>query len=337
MAVPNVPGGPNNITVLHGRGYEAHRLYVRLPVDCVTANSCSGQYMMPVDAKEAERLDIIHTMIQAARPRGSRLHHAPFVEKRDPITGEHPRVLDLGFGTGIWLLDMAEKYRNTDCVGVDRSNMAPKQLYHNVDLRTPFDYESAFWALGDNSFDFVHLQLGLGSVSTSHWPQLYRKVFRHLKPGGYFEHVEIDWEPRCDDRTLPEGMYTKWYREYIVPPYDHVQRTIRYNQDTESLPESTGFIHIQHQQFRIPTNGWSNDRAEHVAGTWWEHAMASGPDRGKGFEAMSLFVLTQHQHWQVDHARRLCEDAMREAGNPSVHAYNVLHVWWAQKPPDLPR
>lgn len=295
-----------------------------------------GQYLLPVDQKEQERLDIMHTMIQAARPKPLRLHHAPFNPQPDPISGRrHGRVLDIGSGTAIWLLDMAEKYADTEFYGLDMANMAPDGLYHNIDIR-PVDYESP-WALGEGSFDFIHLQMGLGSVGN--WPLLYEKIYRHLKPGGWFEHVEVDFTPQCDpqDATLPQdGILRKWWHTYVAPPYAVVGRPIVYDPTTGDLLRQTGFLPAKHVEYRLPLNGWSSDQAEHVSGTWWEYAMSYGEGRGHGLEALSLAVLTRVQGWPADHARRLCEDALRQATNPTVHAYNKLHIWWAQKPPDAP-
>jgi hypothetical protein len=52
--------------------------------------------------EEKDRMDIYHKIMEVAR-RGQ-LHSAPiYVNPHDP-----PRILDLGCGTGIWAIDMAE-------------------------------------------------------------------------------------------------------------------------------------------------------------------------------------------------------------------------------------
>jgi ubiquinone/menaquinone biosynthesis C-methylase UbiE len=52
--------------------------------------------------EEKDRMDIYHKIMEVAR-RGQ-LHQAPiYVNPNDP-----PRILDLGCGTGIWAIDMAE-------------------------------------------------------------------------------------------------------------------------------------------------------------------------------------------------------------------------------------
>ena len=64
-------------------------------VSCVGLTACSPQ-------EEKERMDIYHTMFLVARHQV--LHDAPLAQ---PINAE-TRVMDVGCGTGIWAIDMAE-------------------------------------------------------------------------------------------------------------------------------------------------------------------------------------------------------------------------------------
>lgn len=299
----------------------------------------SLQYYMPIDDKEQERLDITHTMILAARPKRYRYHLAPFEEGMEPVTYEPRRVLDLGCGTGMWLLDMARKYPHTRFEGVDLANMVPRYLLPNVDVNPRRDYENP-WALGESSFDLVHMQMGLGSVRD--WEKLYRRIFDHVKPGGWFEHVEIDWTPRSENGVFQTGGLWQWWKHVRDVYAGGIGRTIEYNENTGPLLAGAGFYvppgEAGHVTFRLPMRGWSNvSKEEHAAGMWWETAMAFGPNHGHGMEALSLAALTHHNNWPPEHARRLCEDALAEAFSPQVHAYNVLHVWIAQKPISAPR
>lgn len=47
----------------------------------------------------------------------------------------------------------------------------------NLRFRIPRDFESP-WFLGEDSWDMIHLRMGLGSVSS--WPELYQKIFRYV-------------------------------------------------------------------------------------------------------------------------------------------------------------
>ncbi|TAQ83046.1 hypothetical protein B7494_g8630 [Chlorociboria aeruginascens] len=75
-----------------------------------------GQYLFPVDEQEKDRMDIFHKFFQVARR--DILHSAPFK------TYEIPRILDLGTGTGIWAIEMANKYR-ADVHGWDLAKIQP--------------------------------------------------------------------------------------------------------------------------------------------------------------------------------------------------------------------
>ena len=173
--------------------------------------------------------------------------------------------------------------------------------------------------------------MGLGSVMD--WPKLYQKIVRHLKPGGWFEHVEIDWRPRCDDNSMPRnGRLIDWWENRISPAYDAIFRPLRYREDTGSEMTKAGFTNIQHRVYRVPLGGWSSDRAENRSGTWWNLSMSSGSDYGCGLEALSLAALTRMHEWPAEHARRFCEEVLVEARNPAIHAYNNLHIWWASTP-----
>lgn len=76
---------PNSNYLENGRYYHGYR---------------RGMYQYPCDEPEKDRMDIYHKLFAVARR--DMLHHAPV-----PQHGES-RILDLGTGTGIWAIDMAE-------------------------------------------------------------------------------------------------------------------------------------------------------------------------------------------------------------------------------------
>lgn len=53
--------------------------------------------------------------------RHNELHRAPMIKNHLPA-----RILDLGTGTGIWAIDMADKYPEAEVIGVDLSVIQPK-------------------------------------------------------------------------------------------------------------------------------------------------------------------------------------------------------------------
>ena len=79
----------------HGRRYHAFQ---------------AGKYIFPNDEKEMERMDIEHHN-QKLQMNGE-LFLCPLVD-------EPTEILDLGTGTGIWCIDMADKYPDCQLIGTD--------------------------------------------------------------------------------------------------------------------------------------------------------------------------------------------------------------------------
>ncbi|CAI7636551.1 unnamed protein product [Penicillium pancosmium] len=273
-----------------------------------------GIYMLPCDDDEQDRLDIFHKLFTVARVSDG-LIYAP-----------HPpnsRILDLGCGTGIWSMEVANKYPDSFVVGVDIAPIQPANCPKNCDFYAPFDFESP-WTLGEDSWDLVHMQMGSGSVVS--WPSLYKRIFSHLCPGGWFEQVEIDFEPRCDDRSLSGLALRHWYSalknatESRTRPLAHSSReTIRNLQDA-------GFTEIDHQMVGLPLNPWHNDEHEQKVARWYNLAIS------ESIESLSLAPFSRVYGWPVDKIQRIAADVKAEAFNKDLHCYNILHIYQARKP-----
>ncbi|KAI9893852.1 MAG: hypothetical protein M1814_005405 [Vezdaea aestivalis] len=274
-----------------------------------------GMYMYPCDEQEKDRMDILHKFFQVARR--DFLHAAPISA---PSNGERLEILDLGTGTGIWAMDMAEKYPNSWIVGLDLSNIQPERIPRNVRFRIQ-DYEGP-WTFGEGSKDLIHLRMGAGSVSS--WPELYQKVFDHLKPGsGYFEQVEIDYNPKCSDGSMPSrSMLKEWY-DYMAQATERASRPIAYDGTTRQMLESAGFTDINRIVIKVPLNAWSSNPLEKDIGRWWNLAMTDG----LGLEALSLGPLTRVNKWPVDSVNGLVRDAKREMCTKKFHIYNEMFAF----------
>jgi len=270
--------------------------------------------MLPCDEQEQDRLDIFHKVFTVARVSDG-LIYAPH-----PSNG---RFLDLGCGTGIWAIDVANKYPDAFVVGVDLAAIQPSNHPKNCDFYAPFDYESP-WALGENSWDLIHLQMGCGSVAS--WPSLYRRIFAHLRPGAWFEQVEIDFEPRCDDRSLDGTALRNWY-QWLKQATEDAMRPIAHSaRETIRLLTEAGFVEIDHQMVGLPLNPWHQDEHERTVGRWYNLAIS------ESIETLSLAPFSRVFGWSVDRIKRIAADVQSEAFNKEIHSYNILHIYQARKP-----
>lgn len=288
------------------------------------------QYLFPIDEEETNRMSIGHEIIQYARvgrpePDGKCLHSAPIeLGPRNRV----PRVLDLGCGEGNWVLDMAEKFPGVEIRGVDLACIQPPSRYlpSNVRFQAPTDYEG-FWTFGEQSWDLIHLALGCGSVSN--WPELYKNAFRHLKPGiGYFEQVEVDFEPRCDDGTLPilDTKLNEWYG-YLKKATIKANRPIAFSRETRNMLENEGFVDVEEQIIQIPLNPWPKDPHKKTLGLYYTGWMET-----RALESMSMQPLTLVEKKSREFVEALCREASQDIKRCRYHAYNKLHIFTARKP-----
>ena len=94
-----------------------------------------------------------------------------------PLKDDIERIVDVGTGTGLWAIDMAEQYPKCTIIGTDLSPIQAKWVPPNV--RFEIDDCCLEWTYKLSSIDFVHVSLLLGSVSD--WPAFYKEAMRWVE------------------------------------------------------------------------------------------------------------------------------------------------------------
>ncbi|KAF8078906.1 hypothetical protein FPV67DRAFT_1466813 [Lyophyllum atratum] len=111
--------------------------------------------------------------------------------------GPPERTLDLGCGTGTWIIEAAKEWTACEFVGFDLVNIQiPLNMLdesvagriewrHGNFLTTKLPFE-------DDDFDHVHIQAIAKGVPENKWGVLFEEVNRVLRPGGSVEIIEDD-------------------------------------------------------------------------------------------------------------------------------------------------
>lgn len=89
-----------NYTYENGRRYHAYH---------------AGSYPLPNDETEQDRMDLLHHIWRTMQ-RGELL-------QKKPVTPQ--RILDVGTGTGLWAIDIADEYPEALVIGTDLSPIQP--------------------------------------------------------------------------------------------------------------------------------------------------------------------------------------------------------------------
>ena len=129
-----------------------------------------------------------------------------------PIVNSPQKILDLGTGSGIWAIDMADQYPSAKIIGVDTAPVQPSVLPPNLVFEVDDIEHDWLWA--PSSFDFIH---GRELIMAIHdWPRLIRQAFNHLKPGGHLQLAGSYPDFQSDDGTLPsDSAYVEMGKIYF--------------------------------------------------------------------------------------------------------------------------
>ncbi|KAH6900569.1 S-adenosyl-L-methionine-dependent methyltransferase [Thelonectria olida] len=268
---------------------------------------------IPSDDLEMERNDLQHckfTMLM-----DDQLHLAPIVEFPQ-------KILDLGTGSGIWAIDMADQHPSARVIGVDTSPTQPTVIPPNLTFEVD-DVEDD-WLWGESSFDFIHGRELIMAIRD--WPRLIRQSFTHLKPGGYLQLAGSVPDFRSDDDTLPQdSAYMELGRIYL-----QMSETVKLSgwEPTrwKKHLEDAGYEDVTERILKIPTNPWPRDPNLKKIGAFELHHFRETIANvfARGYEQI---LGGDPAYFQVLLAR-----ARKEVLNPNIHSWVPFYVVYGRRP-----
>ncbi|KAL3466089.1 S-adenosyl-L-methionine-dependent methyltransferase [Aspergillus heterothallicus] len=283
----------------NGRRYNAYR---------------PGAYWGPNDEKAQDHLDIghhLHTLLT-----GGKLYLAP-------ISDGVQKILDIGTGTGIWAIDVADVHPSASVIGTDLSPIQPSWVPPNVEF--VIDDCTEEWLYEKNSFDYIHIRGMYGSVGD--WDALYKKAYAHLKPGGYLEHWEQSVQAKSDDGTTTGTVYEEWASLAFRAADDAAfGKTLRIVDESKARIAKAGFTDVVEKRFKCPIGTWPSDPALKKLGAF------NRLQQEEGLEGYAMYLFTTFLGWTREEVEVLLARMRTALRDPKIHAYQEYSAVWARKP-----
>ncbi|RUP42719.1 S-adenosyl-L-methionine-dependent methyltransferase [Jimgerdemannia flammicorona] len=218
---------PDGFKLLHGRGFK---------------ETGSPVYMLPNDGSEADRLNGQHYQFRYLM-QGN--YHVPLTEELE----KGIKVIDVGCGTGIWTVEMAEQFPASHFTATDITDIYknPTKIPSNctflqVDTRDGLPFE-------DNTFDYVFQRHSSICFPVDTWPIVLKELVRVAKPGAHIELVE------CAQILHDAGPSTARWAEHLFRTLMMRGVNARYVASMESALEAAGMVDIYHDYQSAPV-GW---------------------------------------------------------------------------------
>lgn len=277
----------------------------------------SGSYILPNDEREQDRLDLLNHVFRLCL-------NGDFCYSQNDLINPQ-KILDVGTGTGIWAIEMADAYPSAEVTGVDLSPIQPRWVPPNV--RFIIDDVTQPWDFPENSFDFIHVRCLAGSITD--WPDFLAQAYRHLKPGGRIELSEGRTHMVCDDGTYPETSFTyKWIAEFNKIS-NSLGRVFDNFPAYQGLLDKAGFQTVRTHEEICPIGTWPKNPRLKEIGRYFRVQFLEG-----AMDSYSLALFTRYGGWSTVETEVLLAHVRDEIKSNKMHVYTHCSFAVGTKPLD---
>ncbi|KIW00297.1 uncharacterized protein PV09_08187 [Verruconis gallopava] len=269
-------------------------------------------YFLPNDEEELDRLDLFHHCLLLRQD--GKLHFAPI--------GEDPqRILDLGTGTGIWAIEMGDKYPSAEIIGNDISPVQPTSVPPNV--RFEVDDIESDWVYSAN-FDYIHGRYLTGSIKN--WPRLLEQAYRFVKPGGWVEMQDFDMIFYTNGGEFKEGCPADVWGKSVANGIQSLGLEPHPGHQLEDWMKKAGFINVKAHLLPMPLGPWPKDPKLKEVGTFDLLQFLDG------LEAISLRVFTYVHKWDPKEVQVFLSQVRKDMLNPKMQIQHDYFIVYGQRP-----
>lgn len=178
-----------------------------------------------------------------------------------PLPSALGNVLDIGCGTGAWVIDFAEAHPNTRVIGTDLSPIQPSAVPPNAEFLV--DDFTAPWVF-EHKFDYIHTRAI--TIGVRDWAKLVDEMWQNLEPGGCVEFQEYHLPWSSDDGTLERcPNFAAWNQAIFRAANKAGVRPDAILRVPEIL-EERGFVHVKKASTKWPIGPWAKGEREKRVG-----------------------------------------------------------------------
>jgi len=228
----------------------------------------------------------------------------------------------VGTGTGIWAIDIADKFPSASVIGVDLSPIQPIWVAPNCAFE--IDDMNMEWTYPPSSFDYIHIREMFGSVDN--WDTLYAEAYKALRPGGYLENAEHSIQPVSDDDTVgPDHIFTQ-YGTIMTELSARRGKEVDVWKRVKEYMERAGFEDVKETRLKWPMRAWSSDAKMKELGRWNQLRIE------RGIEGFAMRMLTAVGGWSYLEVQAFVGKIRSALRDRSLHAYLDVTVVYGRKP-----
>lgn len=207
-------------------------------------NIRNSKYMMPCDDDELDRLHVLHYICR-------------FIWQRNYSAPMHDRlssgalVLDIGCGTGTWVVEMANEFPSSHFTGIDIAPVFPREAkpenvqFVEANLLDGLPYN-------DNTFDYVHMRFLITAFSKQEWERALKEIVRVTKTNGIIEIMEDEIEPR-NDGPISRLLHSAFLSDLLSRNID----TTVYKHMTDILMNTRQLTNVKLEEMSTPFGKWA--------------------------------------------------------------------------------
>lgn len=160
--------------------------------------------------------------------------------------------------------EFADKFPSADVLGVDLSPIQPEFVPPNC--RFEVDDITKKWIHAEDKFDFIHVRAMTGCIPD--WTEFYKTTLRHLKPGGWMEHVELWGIAKSDDESLKPKSPLKTWVDIFEKIGKATGKTFFWGDKVADSAREAGFENVTKNTIKVPIGSWPKDKELKQWGTW---------------------------------------------------------------------